>query len=428
MNKKLLLIAIPALMVMSSCTYMQSATKVELFKEDTVAHEEVFGTLQPRLLGDPNEDPASGPKVGVQFKKYEKVADSGEWFYAVRYVAAVSYTSLDGVTAQWNRAVSRKDGVQINAWAGGEGRQSKVLYPSLNNGEGAVNATDETGGSFNNYLVYSLYDIPENHVSSFIAAYLTISEAGQPEVTTKVIAARAGGERCFSFEQNKAAGYFIQGKINGVANTILDLNDEPTEATDHAEERSVSLKEDDDFGCFYYNPGTSFRFFGYDMNIGDSVCDYYLEQSGSTQYMKLRANATYNLYMSDTDLFSVSDPENPTVTLYFHPGANWRSSTQKFAIWYDSAFHPFAVHDAENNMYKLENFPFTQFYSNLVFTRHDASIDGYAWDWDNNLWGKTADQTYPRDGRPNKRVANVYDEDWGGKTNDPARVSWTVLS
>ncbi len=43
MRNKLLLIALPALMVMSSCTYMEHATKVDLFKEDTVAHEEVFG-------------------------------------------------------------------------------------------------------------------------------------------------------------------------------------------------------------------------------------------------------------------------------------------------------------------------------------------------------------------------------------------------
>ena len=159
-----------------------------------------------------------------------------------------------------------------------------------------------------------------------------------------------------------------------------------------------------------------------------NISDYYLEQSGSTKYFKLRASATYTLTMTDADSLAISDPAHPTVTLYFHPGSNWRASTPKFALWYNSAFHPFVIHDAGSNMYKLEDFPFNDFYSNLVFTRHNAGIDGHSWDWDNNLWGKTEDQTYPRDDRPNKRVANVYDEDWGGKDNSPARVSWTVLS
>ena len=76
MNKKLLLLALPALMVVSSCTYMEHATKVELFKEDTVANEQLFGELLPNRLGVPEDTPAEDPgwtktpKIGVQFRRF----------------------------------------------------------------------------------------------------------------------------------------------------------------------------------------------------------------------------------------------------------------------------------------------------------------------------------------------------------------------
>ena len=322
-------------MALSSCSSfshepVKNANGADLMLEDTVAHEDLFGAakLPPKMLGIPDETPASGPKVGVQFTNYEKESVT---YYAVRYVAAIGGLEDGAVTAEWTRAVSDDTGVLVKSFGGG--KMSTVEYDTLNNGSTPTDAVDE-GTGYNKYIVYSLYDIPASQINSYIMAYLTLSKAGEPDVVSKAVAARIGGGNAFSFAADKAEGYFLQGKINGTPNTILNLDDSITEATDHAEKRDVSLKEDDEFGCFYYNPDTSFKFFGYDMNIGDSVFDYYVEQSASSKYMKLRANATYDLTMSDEDLLAISDPDNPTVTLYFHPGTNWRNGSPKYSIWY----------------------------------------------------------------------------------------------
>lgn len=441
MRKSLLLIALPALLALSSCNAIKGNAKqnnFDYFKEDTLAHEEFFGgsELAPRKLGNPEEDPTSEPgqftltpKIGVQFQNYTKDVDPDpenvvlETFYVVRYVAAVSLTSLDGVTAEWKRAVSDKAGDEIKTWNGGQ--FSTELYPTLNSGSTPVNATSESGGEYKNYLVYSMYGIPASHLTSYIAAYLTLSKAGQTDVKSKVVATQFSGNHYFSFADNKEAGYFIQGRINGT-NQIKDLDDDPTEATDHAEKRSVGLKENDEFGCFYYDPGTSFKFFGYDNNVGDSVFDYYLEQSGSTQYFKLRANGTYDLFMSDADSFSVSDPVNPTVTLYFHPGTNWRDGSPKYAVWYNSTWHKFVESaTAGSGYYELEGYDFINYDKKIVFARYNPADENPSWGPDpaKNVWDQSSDQDYPKSGFPNRRVANIYDDDWNN-----ARVSWTVLS
>ena len=433
MKKKLLLIALPALMVLSGCSAVsiKPAEKVndaDLMLEDTTAHEELFGDakLAPNKLGDPEGDPAGDdpswtkmPKIGVQFASYEK--DEAN-YYAVRYVAAIAGLQSGAVTAEWTRGVSDEIGNELKPLSGG--KMSTVEYNSLNNNLTPTAATSE-GEGYYKYIIYTLYDIPAIQVSSYVVAYLTLSKSAQTPAVSKAVAARIGGGNAFSFAASKAEGYFIQGKINGTANQILNLDDTPEVASDHAEKQNAALKEDDEFGCFYYNPGSSFKFFGYDMVTEDSggPCDYYLEQSGSTQYIKVRANSSYTLTMSDSDSFSISDPVNPTVTLYFHPGSNWRNDkSPKYSIWYNSSWHNFTADpDSGSDVYKLEEFEFTKYYSNLVFVRYPNTDDAPNMDW-SNVYDKTADQDYPRDSRPNKRLANVYDEDWNN-----ARVSWTVL-
>lgn len=447
MKKKLLLIALPAFMVLAGCSnhpIKPVAEKEDLsgmMREDTVAHEDIFGSvdLNVKRLGEPEETPAAGsgfvnvPKIGVQFSGVydgDLRNGSGEIIgqgdcYAVRFVAAanVNQTALDNesITAVWTRGVSTNEGDAVKPLATGDSYRSTVAYESLKNGETLTNASSE-GNDYTHYLVYTMYDIPVANADCYIAAYLTLSD-GAHTVKSKAVAARVGGNNAFSFAADKAAGYFIQGKINGVPNQMLNLDDDLTDLEDHAEKRDVALQEDDEFGCFYYNPGVSFKFFGYEMNIEDTTCDYYLEKDSSNDYMKLRANCTYTLTMSSSDRFAISDPVNPTVTLYFHPGTNWRNGSPKYSIWYNSSWHNFtSASDVGTDMYKLENYPFKTYYSELVFVRFNPSDANPKWNPDGNVWDQSGDQTYPDVDRPNKKVANIYDEDYAN-----ARVSWTVL-
>ena len=116
MNKKLLLIAIPALMVMSSCTNLESATKVDLFKEDTIAHEEVFGgqaVRGPAIRKMADVDSDTDYKVGYQIHFDDKGnADGSDDVISVRFVAAIK---ADYTLMRWTRGVTDSRGAELKA-------------------------------------------------------------------------------------------------------------------------------------------------------------------------------------------------------------------------------------------------------------------------------------------------------------------------
>ena len=92
MKKKLLLIALPALMALAGCSNFQNKPvqkETELLDnfmlEDTTAHEELFGAVDSNLnikkIGVPDDDPGSTdiPRVGVQFSdSYKRDVLDGE--------------------------------------------------------------------------------------------------------------------------------------------------------------------------------------------------------------------------------------------------------------------------------------------------------------------------------------------------------------
>ena len=91
MKKRFLLGILPALLALSSCTFMESATVVKgnEFLEDTLAHDELFAgqrALQPkRAIGDiENPDTDSDPAIGIQ-----SIVQDGK--VSFRFVAAVAF-------------------------------------------------------------------------------------------------------------------------------------------------------------------------------------------------------------------------------------------------------------------------------------------------------------------------------------------------
>ena len=205
---------------MSACSAPQKAEKLntgnenaELFQEDTLAHEELFGkveTYYEQAAAKPNiRNKAPGnldvaPKVGVQFHE-----EGG--LFAVRFVAAIADAS---VTATWNRAVSDKDGNQLKPFDAGH--VSSASYSSLKDGKKTMNATDEENDEgdkvYEKYVVYSMYNIPLAQAESYIAAYLTLSD-GKDEIVSKVVAAQINGDHYFSFNISDVAetGCFLEG-------------------------------------------------------------------------------------------------------------------------------------------------------------------------------------------------------------------------
>ena len=352
MNKKLLLIALPALMVMSSCTYLQSATvqpKDEFFKEDTVLNEELFGKLEPRQLGVPDVDPGAdpswtkAPKVGVQFRKYEKVADSGDWYFAVRYVAAIADT--EGMIATWSRAVSEKNSNQIKGMV--HDKVSSVKYASLNNGGSPKAATSE-GTGYDKYVVYSMYDIPEAQEESYIAAYLTLSKSEQEDVVSKVVVTQIDGSYNFSFDKNDLVkdGYFLQ-TTSGIVKQKADADTDPsTDAKDNAFFENIPVN-DEEFGLFRFTD-SCFQFFGYDKFFnsnedGDGVDQHssqaFVKAADLDQFGEIYLPGTYNFYVNKYN-FVYTEPVSVTTTLYFQPNENWKADGARFAAYVYHKDHP----------------------------------------------------------------------------------------
>lgn len=340
MSKKLLLLALPALMVMSSCTYMQSATKVELFKEDTVANEKVFGELQPMNLGVPNVDPGDdptwtkAPKVGVQFKSY---TESEVDYLAVRFVAAIADT--DGMTATWSRAVSEKNSNQIKPMA--HDKVSSVKYDALNNG-GTPKAATSEGSGYNKYVVYSMYNIPASQDESYVAAYLTLSKDGETDVVSKVIATQLDGSYYFSFDAADLVkdGYFLQ-TTSGIVKQKADADTDPAnDAKDNAFFENVNLVANEEFGLFRFT-SSCFQFFGYDKfwnsnDEGDAEnmhsSQSYVKAADLDQFGELYLNGKYDFYVNKYN-FVFTAPKDVDVTFSFTPSEHWKEASAIFYLY-----------------------------------------------------------------------------------------------
>ena len=413
MKKKLLLIALPALMVLSGCSNAlveQPAldNDANIMLEDTLAHEELFGEakLAPKKLGEPNEDPVGNPgwtkmpKIGVQFKSYQKAETD---YYAVRYVAAIDDTA--GMTATWTRGVSEKNSNPIKAMSGGH--VSSVKYDELNSGSAPVTAASE---GFEKYIVYTMYDIPAAQDESYIAAYLTLSDSNpeHADVVSKAVVAQIDGSNCFSIASN-TDDYFIQGTIDGVSDIVL--LDDPLTDTNHAQYRG-SFGADDNFGVFKFS-STDFRFFG---NGSKAYEHFYMvgDNSVHDNYTKVRLSGEYTLYVNGEDNFGI-EPEEVLLDLYLDTGVWDTGNTERYAIYTvdnDSWIDMVAVTDQK--LYKFHDFN-VALHPVFILCRMNGDGAHNENNWENR-WNQTQDITFEyNNGNPleNKIVIDNFDGDNG---------------
>ena len=320
MKKKLLLLALPALMVMSSCTYMESATNLNVFdfKEEAVAHEELFGesSLLPRRLGEPGETPEPGsgftkvPKVGVQYQSYPKDVDPDpdkediKTFYAVRYVAEINTTFEGGVKATWTRGASNYYGTSLKTLATGESFESKVLYTSLKS-NGVLTPVEE---GYSNYVVYTMYDIPAEQAGSYFVAYLTLSKAGEADVVSKAVVTRISGGNVVSYDSNKS-GFFLAGSINGEKTFDADVDKRGDE---NAASFTTDFRVNDKF-IIIQREGLYFKVWDgnclSDVNA-DAVKDSGMVKFNTAAYYVIYLNGSNNIYHSKYRVYNTTGAAN----------------------------------------------------------------------------------------------------------------------
>ena len=438
MKKKLLLIALPALMVLSGCSNAlieQPAlyNDANIMLEDNLAHEELFGEakLEPKKLGVPDVDPGSdpswtkAPKIGVQFKSYQKAETD---YYAVRYVAAINDTA--GMTATWSRGVSQKDSNQIKAMS--HDHVSLVKYDSLNNDSTPVTAASE---GFEKYIVYTMYDIPAAQDESYIAAYLTLSKDGEDDVVSKVVVTQLDGSNYFSFGMDQLVkdGYFMFNSRFGILEQDAGADTDPTDnGKNNAEFADIVINTGDKFGFFRFTTSV-FQFYGRQTFIDETAAEF-AKSTTIDQFAQLYYGGRYTFYINHINMVYIT-PLHVTPTLYFQPNTNWKSDGARFAAY---VFHK--VGDAEatatewismtettsgSGVYKANIEIATHNY--IIFCRMDGSKPANNWD---NKWNQTGDLGMPVDYRwlsTHEKYAladsNPGDVDWNAYGG-----SWQALS
>lgn len=438
MKKKFLLAIIPALLALSSCAAGASKTKNDIFLEDTLAHEEIFGdveevgyvkTLTP--LKDPDPvNPLEEPTIGVQYQpRYEKVADSGEWYYSIRFVAAITSLSVD---AQWTRGVSNTNSEQLKPVGTNATLIATTAYERVND-NGVITTASSVALKrdaepdtypYHYFVVYTLRDIPETYADCFAVAYLTITD-GVNTTVSKAVAARIAGGHEFSFAANKSGGYFMAGTIGGSPNTILDLG--AGSGDNKAQKLDQRLNANDLFGYYLIanaNAGylSSFQYYGWS-TFKNEV--YYLERDAGSELFKVRVGGTYDIYVNKDFQFYMGCDSVDNMTLYFKPDATWLGGSSKSAVYYtdNSSFNGLVIEDSENHIYKIEGYNFKT-HPVIIFTKHNPAIAGYSWYGEGeNCWDQTVNITYTDAGNPTKNLYTITGGDYKSRSG-----TWSIYN
>lgn len=432
MKKVFLLAILPALLVLSSCGRANRAPAQEYFKEDTTLHEEVFGQLNPRKLGVPDDTPGSHPewtktpKVGVQFKSYQKDKnDDGtpEDYFAVRFVAAIKDT--EGMTATWSRGVSRKDSAQLKTMV--NNKVSTVKYDSLNNAGSPSAASGEGGGSlYDKYVVYSMYDIPSDQDESYIAAYLTLSKDGEDDVVSKVIATQIDGSHYFSFDSSVLVkdGYFLENEGSLVYQDDTYDSDPEDDGKNNAKFEDVLIYSGTSFGMFRFTPSV-FQFYGRETFINSSASRF-VKSTTIDQYGEVYLSGHYDIYVNK-DNFAYFTPESVNMDLYLEPNANWKQDGARFAVncfgasdndWFDMEETA-----ADSGIYKIKDDEQIELgkYTTVIFCRMNPATSENNW---SNKWNQTKDLVINDETGPANMSQLKYSiEGW-----DNGNGSWSALS
>ena len=318
MKKKFLLAIIPALLAMSSCTYMQSATAIkgnELL-EDTLAHEELFDNVEfearsllpKRIVDDPVEHPDNDPVIGVQSFV------NGD-YVSFRFVAAVAFSNsnLGPTNASWTRTVSKVTTTNTTTGAytltypkDTDDYEVTKAYLSLSAaGEPyTIEQFNEAHGGteYTHFVVYTLRNVPiaENE-EYYVCAYLNLSDG--VSLTTKAVAVNS--RRTLKVTHDRYLGaFFLTGSFTDVpvkATTSRASGDADVRATFNG----IRLSKDQRFVINeFYN--TKLYVKGSSTQTSGSGSGTYFEVSDNQLKAKLDGTFTYNFSYKNSEALETS--------------------------------------------------------------------------------------------------------------------------
>ena len=396
MKKKLSLIILPLFLLLSSCSNINLNNN--LFKEDTLAHSEIFGDINTyyQKLGNNKRHllnlDSDFVNVGYQ-SQYDENNDK----LSIRYVAAIKDANVKAI---WHRGLAKGDGTETKAFNSGI-FESKKIYKSLKNGEEIITAGEGEYLNYEGFIVYTLTNIPySTNKDSYLAAYLTLTDLDDEtnKIETDVFAIKVeknnsnNSVNTFSFD-NATDGYFLYGSFNG--QNSFKYEDSATIGNNNiASYSNLELDEDDNFGSFYFD-GSSFKYFNYETYFDHSFG--FFDEDSLDGYVSPKLGGKYTLYVSSgggtlNHIYTSASYFDLDITLYFKPG-KWVKDGARFAICaFNNATNITPIwrnltKDAKEGVYKIANYD-TKTYPEFVFCRMDGSNPENSWD---NKWNQTND-------------------------------------
>lgn len=414
MNKKALLVVLPALLVLSACQIGPKSKDNNIFLEDTLAHEELFGGVDFCGVNtnirkvDPVEHPDNDPTIGIQSQQEEGNKVS------FRFVAAVSIApeNLESTVANWTRTVSDKDGNAIKTTT-----QVPVTtaYTSLSNAGGAYTIdqfnSDHGNASYTHFVVYTLRNIPNSYSDAFVSAFLTLSRQGADDVVSKAIATTVDESRQFAYAPYDGA-FFIRGTMNAnpVPATRIRDND-----GNKAVFEDVLLDTTDSFVIEeFYN--SKLELHGSSIYAG-TVADFDLKNVDG----KIGANykGKYNFYLKyNTDhneLYATGSQLKREYFVDLADVANWFTGPELYLFGAGvEAIFLSLTQITGTNYWRTNVVVDPSVYTGAIVLRRDQST--------NTWWNQTPDISFESDNGAIKNCIKIYDsKDGEGKQY----YSWT---
>lgn len=239
MKKRFLLAVLPALMVLSSCKAFSADAAVKAdFQEDTLAHDEVFGSVkleenlpavqqgkQPLRASNPEFDPNPdvSPFIGVQ-----SFVDGGK--VSFRFVAAVRFESdaaREQTDAVWHRSVVSSTGAFVKEEGVDAVPACTTAYVALNNNGvrySIVNFNEDHGNSnYTHFVVYTLRNVNlTTYANHYVSAYLSLSKNGDSGInpTTKAIAINVERTEKYVYTHDLGAYFIVSNSFTQEADSV----------------------------------------------------------------------------------------------------------------------------------------------------------------------------------------------------------------
>lgn len=407
MKKKLFLIALPALMVLSGCSAPAKAEE-NFFIEDTLAHEEIFGEpeLQQRAnvlrtVSDVESYFASNvPSIGIQTN--DELNDG----YAIRFVSAVRIEDEDLATANlsWVRSTFGADHRVIKSETS---LPVEKLYTSLANGDNPITIqkfNQDNGTTFNYFAVYTLRQINlTNHAKYVINANLVCNG-----VSSKVLSTTVDQTTQFTFNSTDRGYFGVRKQANGFE-SFYGL-DNPGSGNSAAFV-NVPIEKDESF--IVVNRAVDwFEIHGYDKtHLADSG-DNNFGADAMTPFAKAKTKLlSYSLYLSSNEKTRDYIYSNRAVQFFFVPNDNWLTENARFALnvvvdknngdqsWYSMS------KVGDQNLYVC-TVPFSDIdnFGRLIFCRMNPNTSDNNWN-DGVKWNQTNDLTWDQN---NNQSVNKY--------------------